>query len=156
MKKTILIILFAVLISLTFGNYIFSLYNGEVTPVTVDLDEMVYVIQQGVYSSEENAHKNSKDLDFYIVKKDNDYYRVYVGLTHDKNISEKIKEIYTDGGKDIYVYEKKINNDAFIEVLKQYDNILNERNKAEEILSIQKQVLSKYRELVLEDEEFAD
>jgi hypothetical protein len=158
MKKLLIFISFAVIVSLLFGKYIFSYYkdNNEGKKVSNAVEEKVYFIQQGAYSSEENAIINSKDLNFYIVEKEDNYYKVYVGITQSTEFSNKIKGIYNEMNKSIYIKEKDISNLAFLEVLKQYDNLLKDKTTNEEILSIEKQVLSKYKELVIQNGEGTD
>lgn len=156
MKKVIIIVLFAAL-SFIYGKYIFDLYkNPKEEPVSSTTEETVYMLQQGAYSTEANAISNSKDLNFYIIEHDDSYYRVYVGVTEDATYRDKIKGIYNDLGKDIYIREKKISNAEFLEDLKQYDNLLKSSTSNDNILSIEKEVLGKYKELVIENGEGAD
>jgi hypothetical protein len=156
MKKTLLVILIAIFVTTLYGKFIYSIYESDSKPVDSTIDELVYIIQQGVYSSEENAKKYSADLNYYVIDKDNNYYRVYVGITQSKENSEKIKEIYKDMGKDIYVWEKNINNKAFLEVLKQYDALMEEKSDSKDIISIQTQILGKYEELVIRENELSN
>jgi peptidoglycan hydrolase CwlO-like protein len=152
MKKTLLVILIAIFVTTLYGKYIYSLYESDTETVDSTVDELIYIVQQGVYSSEENAKKYSTDLNYYIIDKDNNYYKVYVGITQSKESSDKIKGIYNNMGKDIYVWEKNINNKAFIEVLKQYDALMKDKTDSKDIIPIQTQVLGKYEELVIRNE----
>lgn len=157
MKKYLIIIVFAIIVSVLSGKYIFSFYDEPTTkPVVSNTKESVYIIQQGVYSTEANAKNNSKDLDFYIIEKDNNYYKVYVGITQSEEMSNKIKEIYNSMGKEIYIWKKDITNETFSEILKQYDKLLKEKTSNEEILNIESQVLSKYEELIIRNYEGDD
>jgi hypothetical protein len=156
MKKFLAIISFAVIMSLLFGKYIFNFYKETSEKVSNTVEEKVYFIQQGAYSSEESANNNSKDLNFYIIEKEETYYKVYVGITQNEEFSNKIKEIYSSMNKSIYVKEKIVSSLAFLEILKQYDNLLKDKTTNDEILNIEKQVLSKYKELVLQNGEGTD
>ena len=52
----------------------------------------------------------------------------------------------------IYRKEKNIKNEAFIEILNQYDLMLKETEDKEMVGTIEEEVISKYEELVLNDE----
>lgn len=152
MKKFIFTIMLAIIIGVIYGKLIFNQYDKELKDVFKE-KEKIYILQQGVYSKLENVEKNTSKVDFYIVEKDDQYYRVYVGITKNQNNINKIKEIFTKVGNDIYVREIFNNNEVFLEVLDQYDLLLSQVNDKEPILQIQKQVLSKYEELVIGDEQ---
>jgi hypothetical protein len=151
MKKLILSIFLAILIGLIFSKIVFNQYNKELVEVFAD-EEIIYVFQQGVYSNLENVAKYTKNSNFYIVEEDDPYFRVYVAITKNKQYINKIKEVFIELGNDIYVRELKVNNLAFLELLAQYDKLTANSETAEQILQIQKQVLSKYEELVIRNE----
>lgn len=154
MKKGLILVLSIMLLSILYGVYFIRTYKNTLEAIK-EVDESVYIIQQGVYSSRENAIYYSSGLNSYVIEPDNNKFRVYVGITQNKEICDDIKGIYNNMGKDIYVWEKSISNNAFNEVLKQYDLLIIE-NKSTDILSIQKQVLNKYEELVLRENELFD
>ena len=60
-------------------------------------------VTTGVYSSAENV-KNTQLMVIYS-RQDNEYYRVYVAITHNKDNVEKLKQHYKYKGNDIYVRE---------------------------------------------------
>ena len=148
MKKILTPIIFAIAIGLILGKVLFSQYEKKLNPVFEE-KEKIYVLQQGVYSSLENVEKYTTHLDYYIVDKDNDYYRVYVAITHNKDNVEKLKKHYKSKGNDIYVRELEINSLEFFELIKQYDLLLENSSEGNEIEQIEKQVISKYEELII-------
>jgi sulfur transfer complex TusBCD TusB component (DsrH family) len=150
MKRIIVPFISAIVIGLILGKYLFSQYEKKVDTVFQE-DETIYVLQQGVYSSMENVEKYTSKLDYYIVHHDDKYYRVYVAMTHNKNNVDILEEYYMSKGNDIYVRELTTNNLEFLELIKQYD-ILLQSGGNNELLQIEKQVLSKYEELVLQNE----
>ncbi len=151
MKKFFITVLLAVIIGGLFGKLVFNQYDRELQMVFKD-EEVIYVLQQGVYSNYENIEKNMVSINYYIVHKDEDYYRVYVGITKDMDNVDKMRELFINNGNDIYVRELKNDNSSFLEVLGQYDMLLAHSNEEDQILQIQKQVLSKYEELVIGNE----
>ena len=95
--------------------------------------------------------ETSRELPNYFYYKDDDGYHVIIGIVYNKNNSKKIEDIYSL--KDnIYLKEVNINNMEFIESLKQYENLISNSNDSNFILNAEKQVLSKYEELVLNNE----
>ncbi|HHT38148.1 MAG TPA: hypothetical protein GXZ95_01885 [Mollicutes bacterium] len=152
MKKIIVPIISAIAIGLFIGKVLFSQYEGKVDKVFNE-KEKIYVLQQGVYSSLENVTKYTTKLDYYTVEQDDKYYRVYVAITHNKNNVDKLKNYYISKGNNIYVRELTISNPEFLELLKQYDLLLESSSGGDELSQIQKQIISKYDELVLQNEE---
>ena len=53
---------------------------------------------------------------------------------------------------NIYIKKVSINNDEFIESLKQYDNLIKNTEDKTTILTAEKQILSKYEELIINNE----
>ena len=137
---------FTILISLIFGNYIFSVYKKSAENIiSASLsNEKVYMLLYGSYNSLEKVDKLS--LDNYILINENGYYKVYVGISMSLDNSNKIKGIYKDLGNSIYIKEKYISNLEFVDYIynKEVDfsNLTNE-----EILSIENDIIDKYKEI---------
>jgi hypothetical protein len=151
MKKIIVPLICAIAIGFVLGEYFFSQYEDKVKPVFQN-DEKIYVLQQGVYSSLENVSKYVTKLDYYIVEHDDKYFRVYAAITHNKDNVKRLEDYFVSKGNDIYVRELTTNNADFLELLKQYDLLLESSSGDNEMLQIEKQVLSKYEELILKNE----
>ncbi|MFA5602533.1 MAG: hypothetical protein WDA21_02210 [Bacilli bacterium] len=153
--KFIFSILLSIIIGYLFGQILFNQYNNRVIDVFNEKNT-IYFLQQGVYSNKETMETNTESINNYIYVKKNNHYKVYVGITGDSDNAEKLKEIFVNMGNDIYVKEENISNLEFIETLKQYDNLLKQTStdttSIDDILMIEKQVLSKYEELVLKNE----
>lgn len=108
-----------------------------------------YFVQSGVYTDKETLEKSLKKLNGYVTEeKDNKYY-VYVGISTDEENAEKIKEIYKKNNIDVYIKKSNINNMEFFSNLEQYDILLKEVDKIDDINSINKVILSSYQEIVL-------
>ena len=94
---------------------------------------------------------NTKLLNEYIYTLDNNQYRVFVSITTDKNNAEKLKAIYNNKGIDIYIKERNIEDMAFVEKLKQYDEIIKTSNDENAILELESQILNEYELVVKEN-----
>ena len=150
-KKKIVYFLVAVIIGITIGKYVYDSYSKEKTKdVFKYKNENVYMLQYGVYSTEENMINNTKKLKNYFYFKDNDGYHAIIGITKKEELKEKIIGSY---GINENIYMKKINieNSEFITLLDQYDNLIKDTDDKTTIFNAQKQVLSKYEELILQN-----
>lgn len=145
------------IISLVVGSYlgylIFNQYKNNTIIPAFNEQENVYFLQQGVYSSIESINENTKMISDYIYYKENDQYKVYVGITTSRDNAAKIKQIFNNKNYDIYIKEIPISDNAFIEKLKQYDELINATTDEAVILGIIKQILNEYELVVKNDEE---
>ena len=109
------------------------------------------MLQYGVYSSNDSMVENTKNLKNYFYYIENNKYHVIIGVTLDKDLKDKIKKANSIDN-DIYIKKVSINNDEFIESLKQYDNLIKNTEDKTTILTAEKQILSKYEELIINNE----
>ena len=141
-------------LSLMIGSYLgFIIFRQYKTTSQSVFSETttIYFLQQGVYSSKESMEDNAKLLSEYIYTLEDEQYRVFVGITTDKSNSEKIKGIFNNKGIDIYIKERNIENMAFVEKLKQYDEIIRTSNDETAILELESQILNEYELVVKEN-----
>lgn len=150
-KNTIISILIAIIIGIIFGKYIFNQYDTKAEETFKSDNETIYLLQYGVYSSENNMTENTKNLKNYFYYQDNDGYHVLIGIIKNQDLKKKIVDSYgiTD---NIYMKGVKTNNLEFLNLLDQYDNLVSSTDDADTIINAQKQVLSKYEELILTSE----
>lgn len=152
MKKALVTILLAAFIGVLLGKIIFDQYKMKVDTVINVTNEHVYGIQYGVYKSLENANKKVEGLSFSAIVKDNDYYRVYIGFATTTELANKIGEIYQKRGKDIYIRSILMENKEFVDVLHQYELLMQNDITDDLMLKVQSQIMEKYKELVLSSE----
>ena len=110
--------------------------------------ENLYYIQRGVYSDLDNMKKNMQDFTQYIYNVENNQYYAYIGITTSKENALKIQNYYKSVGYDTFLKDKITDNEEFINILKQYDELLSKTEDNESIKVICNQVLAKYEELV--------
>lgn len=144
--------LFPVTLSLILGSIMaYVLISGydKADSITVSKNaQTVYYIQRGVYSTKENMKNNMEEFSHYIYNVEDNMYYTYIGITKNKKNAEKIKEYYKQKGYDTYIKEKITDNENFLTILGQYDELLSKTKEQETISVICNQVLSKYEELV--------
>ena len=144
--KFLVPILISITIGCFFGKVVFNQYDKNLKP-TMSEGELVYFLQQGAYSSEENMKKNTTGLEKYIYAKEGNMYKVYVGITKTKENAEKLKEYYNKNGNDIYIKEMTLKNNEFLDDLTQYDKLLEEAKDETAAISVAGQIISKYKEV---------
>lgn len=153
MKKYIVPIFLALITGLILGRFVLNQYEFEGKIVSVSSkNKNAYFIQQGVYSSKESMEENVTDFPYYIYSIIDDKYYVYIGITFLEENLEKIKGYYEKKGYITYVKELSVDNEDFITVLEQYDSLLQGSDEEEIIGTVCSQVLSKYEELVLQND----
>ena len=148
-KRTFIIIV-PVLFGIILGKYIYNISNFN-TKEVFNENYSVYLLQYGVYSTKENMMNSASNLSNYFYYNDKKGYHVIIGIVKNKNNLDKIKDSY-EITSNIYLKEVKITNMEFYENLGQYENLISKSNDKKFILNAEKQVLSKYEELVLNNE----
>ena len=150
-KSTIKYIFIAIIIGVVIGKYIFDLSKEEIKGVVNVSDEYIYLMQYGVYSDLDNLNNSVSNLNNYIYVKESDGYHVYIGISKNEENLKKIGD-FLELTENIYNKKVKINNIEFSSSLDQYDTLIKQTEDKEVIINAQKQILSKYEELVLNNE----
>ena len=151
MKNNIKYIIIAAIIGITLGKYTFNEYKENKVRTIKEKANYIYLMQYGVYKNENIMKENTIKLKNYFYFLDNKGYHVLIGITKNKNNKKKIVDSY-ELLTNIYMKRVKIDNEDFIEVLNQYDTLINQTNDKTVIINAEKQILSKYEELVLNNE----
>lgn len=134
----------AVLISVLFGLYIYTNYKNE---EKID-PEKIYLLQIGAYKNSDNVTKVTKMVNYNYVEYNNGIYYIYVGITNNKDVLDKLLKLYENKGNNIYIKEKKTTNKEFIEYLKAHDKIINSITEDKLIEEIEKEILKKYEKTI--------
>lgn len=133
----------SILIGIICGNLVFSQYSNNIKEVVLET-QPIYLLQQGVYSSLESMEENTSNISDYLYVKQDDKYYVYLGVTSDKDIANKVKENYNN--VDIYIKENNISNEDLILKIKENDQSIQENTTKKDILSLSKKSLEIYEE----------
>ena len=147
MKKTIILSLIFTLLGTLTGLIINTNDNKQIK--TFNEEKKYYFLQEGIYSNEKNMLENTKELDSKLVINEKNKYYVYLGITKEEKIAQKIKNIYQNKGYTLYIKEINIDNEEFYNNVTQFDLLINNTNKENEILTIEEVVLAKYEEIIL-------
>lgn len=151
MNKNFKYAVISIIIGILIGKYVFNQYNEDTINTMKETEEIIYLMQYGVYKNESNMIESTKKLTNYLYYKDEAGYHVLIGITKNKKNMKKIVDSYKLS-VNIYMKEVKINNREFLELLNQYDTLIDQTNSDEIIINSQKQILSKYEELIISNE----
>lgn len=148
-KKYLITILISIITGILCAKYIFSEYEKETKEVFSE-NNYIYTYQYGAYKDKNTMDDACKNLESYFYYKD-DLYHVILGVSLNNDIEEKIKGANNIDSK-LYIKKEKTDNSEFIENLKQYDNLINNTDDSTTIINAERQILSKYNELILQNE----
>ena len=153
-NKIIIPTILSILIGGYLGYLIFNQYKYNNSDVATfnEGNIPIYFLQQGVYSSIESMNENTNEISDYIYFKEDNKYKVYIGITTNKDNVEKITNIFKDKNYDIYTKEINIEDKAFIEKLKQYDELIKASEDQNVILGLLKQILNEYEQVMKNSE----
>ena len=153
MKKYILLTILAISIGFFMGKLFLEQYdNYEGIKLTSTNGEILYFIKYGEYNTADEMEKATLNLENYIYNVINNRYYVYVGITNDKDNLVKLHNYFSKMGINAITEEFLITNKEFLEVLKNYDEIIKTTDDEVVLSSICSQILSKYEEIVVNDD----
>lgn len=139
MKRKILLCLLAVLSGIIF-TFLF-LNNSK---IYAKEEYYLFAIQIGAYKNYDNALKESENKKGIIIK-DNNYYKVYVGIYRDTDILNEMVVYYENNKVPVII--KSINVDkSFYKEISQYEKVFRETNNMEVKEKIRISILNSYNE----------
>lgn len=148
--KFLIPIALSIVIGLFFGKVFFDNYKSSSLTVFDEKDK-VYMLQIGVYSSEEKMASSFENYDKFLYIEKDDGIHLYVGITKDKEIASRIKDYYEKKGYSIYIKESILDNQSFLSIISEYDKIIGITGD-NDLKGIEEIVISNYKEMVLESE----
>lgn len=148
MKMNVVVpIICAILLGYLCASFIFNQYGIE--SFVFNENENIYFLQCGAYTTKEASEAKIKGVSEKITVKEGEKYYSYIGMTAEKEIAKSIQEMYKKNGVDIYIKDSYLENEDFLNQIRQYDVLLESSNTLEEVNSVLKTVLATYDEFVL-------
>ena len=148
MKKYLFPIITSLILGSVLSYFIINQYEDLDSLAVSSNAETLYYIQRGAYSDKDNMENNMKEFEYYIYNVEDNLYHTYIGISQSEENALKIQNYYKSLGYDTEIKEKITDNKDFINILRQYDELLSGTSDNESIKIICKQVLSRYEELV--------
>lgn len=148
MKKYLLPVSISLILGISMAYFIIRQYETMPTLAVSSEAETLYYIQRGVYQDIDTMNDNMNDFTNYIYNVEDNQYHTYIGITASKDNASKIQNYYKEVGYETEVEERITDNKDFINILRQYDELLSKTDDSESVKVICNQVLAKYEELV--------
>ena len=148
MKKYLLPVSMSLILGISMAYFIIRQYETMPALAVSSEAETLYYIQRGVYQDIDTMNDNMKNFTNYIYNVEDNQYHSYIGITTNKENVSKIQHYYKEVGYETEVEERITDNKDFINILKQYDELLTKTDDSESVKVICNQVLAKYEELV--------
>lgn len=145
-KKFIFSLIIAIASGTILGHTLFEKFKEEEQTV-FNYKTPVYFLREGVYDNLDYALENANKFATKIIVKDKAKYYLYLAISKNEDNLAMIKKIYNNN--NLVVETKNINNESFLTVLDQMENLLKKTANNEEKLTIEKVILANYEELVL-------
>ena len=148
MKKYLFPVTVSLVLGIFMAYFIIRQYENMPALAVSSEAESLYYIQKGAYGDIDSMNEDMKDFSHYIYNTENNSFCVYIGITTNKENALKIMDYYKSLGYETTIVEKITDNKNFINILKQYDELLLKTDDSESIKTICNQVLAKFEELV--------
>ncbi|MBD9098400.1 hypothetical protein EGP98_02190 [bacterium] len=145
-KKFIFSLIIAIASGTILGHTLFEKFKEEEQTV-FNYKTPVYFLREGVYDNLDYALESANKFATKIIVKDKAKYYLYLAISKNEDNLAMIKKIYNNN--NLVVETKNINNESFLTVLDQMENLLKKTSNNEEKLTIEKVILANYEELVL-------
>lgn len=145
MKKIIIKGILLVAIGFLIGQFLF----GEKIELIKKLQrgDTYYFLEEGVYSNYDNIQNSITEYRKIIENKNNKYH-VYIGITRDKNVLEKLKQIYKKDNINVSVKEINLYSQEFKNNVEQFDLLIKQTKDNSQILTIEEVVIANYEEII--------
>lgn len=138
-KKFILIL---IIITCLFSCSIFGLYKRKSV-----VKNKYYLLQVGAYKNYDSISKKTKEYENYLVLKEEDLYKLYIGVTKDKEVYKKLVNLYASTSS-IYKKEITLSNQKFDDTLTKYDSLIKNSEDIKEINLVIKSELKFLEEML--------
>lgn len=138
--------IFLIVLGFVIGHFIFGTKIDIINKLSKK--DSFYFLQQGIYTNSYSLKNNTKHLTNKIIDKSNNKYYVYVAITKDKDIADKIIKIYKNKGISLIKKEKYLKSKEFSNSVDQFDILVKDTNEEDEIITIEEVILENYKEIV--------
>ena len=146
MKKRLFLGLFYIGLGFLLGEILFR-DKIELAKFLKNTDTY-YFLQEGVYKKKELLDTSISKINHKVIDYENQKYYVYVGITKDLEVLEKLKKIYEE--KNISTHPKEVILESkFLSAnIDQFDLLIKETKDKDQILSIEEVVIANYEEIM--------
>ncbi len=131
------------IISVCFYYFIYSKYNKKEDNYT-----KVYLLQVGAYENYDNVVNVSKDYENYIVIKEDNLYKLLIGVTESEEVFDKFVKLYIKENKDYLKRDIKLTNKELEKNINKYDIVIKNTENIKEINLVVKEGLKEIKDFI--------
>lgn len=151
MKKYLLIITVSLIVGFLMSNYFLKQYDEYKGIKVYNNGELLYFIEYGEFNSYEELESNTINLENYIYQIDNNKYYVYIGITKNNEVLDKMRTYFQSLNYNVKTKEFYVANDKFIKSIENNDAVLLLTSDNVVIGEIISQGLDTYEEVVINE-----
>lgn len=145
MKKTIIYGVISIAIGYYMGNIIFS--NRTIFSHN-DNNEKYYFLKEGTYYDKNILKDNQNNLRQKLIEKDKDKITIYVAITKNLEVAERIMNIYEENNINLSIVERYNTSEYLKSNIEQFDLLILSSKDNDEVLKIEDVVLACYEETI--------
>ena len=145
MKKIIIYGIISITIGYYIGNIIFS---NRTIFFHNDNNEKYYFLKEGTYYEKNILKDNQNSLRQKLIEKENDKITIYVAITKNLEVAERIMNIYEENNINLSIVERYNTSEYLKSNIEQFDLLILSSKDNEEVLKIEDVVLACYEETI--------
>lgn len=144
MKKIIIKGIILIVIGYLLGQFLFKEKIELIRKL--QKGDTYYFLEEGIYNDYNNI--NNTNINRRIIENKDNKYHVYIGITRDKEVLEKLKSIYSKDNITTTVKEINLESLEFKTNVEQFDLLIRNTNDTNQILTIEEVVIANYQEII--------
>lgn len=145
MKKYLIIIIGAILIGVSCAFLVYKNIDQEVN-IAMNTSNTVYVFQVGVFKIKDNAYNYLKEFSSGVVFQDEEYYRVFIGITSNLENKEKLSVYFKTKKYNFFIKEYTLDTNI-INKFTNYEILLKESDNTTVLDKINQDMLNIFIEM---------
>lgn len=145
-KNKVVLVLSAIILGYIFSNLMFSEYNKKIDSVFA-ISTKAYFLKYNEYQDLEAMTKDTKSLSEFLYIREQNKYKVYLGISKKKKNINKIKGIYQKMKINTNIEQRVIFSNDFINAINQYDTLVASINDQKTLLNINQKILNNYKQM---------
>lgn len=106
-----------------------------------------YILQEGAFKNYNGVIKITRNYNNYVISKEDELYKIYIGVTLDKEVYNKLISMYSKTSST-YMKKVNINNKEFYNKVRTYDNLIKNSDNLKEVDLIVKEELKLLKKIL--------
>lgn len=145
MKRIIITGIVSILTGYLIGNIIFT--SKDILKKEKN-NNKYFLLEEGTYYDEKILGNTSSTIKEKIIEKKDNKIHIYIGITRNLEVAEKLINIYDDKNINLSIVEKYYSNEELKNNIEQFDLLILSSKDIDEILKIEEVVLASYDEII--------